>query len=623
MIVANLIYTVMMKVWFGVILLVLMIPGGALAQQAEKIEDLHNELASAHDPFLTAQLHLKLARIYLDEFDLENAQREAAESYSGFSALKVDSLLQRSAKLLGIISIYQNKIDTAFHFLSEANAIGQSIHDSAVVSSTFAIHANIYNRIMTRPDQALLYMDSAELFYQKKQLKERIFGKIVKGTIFVNVGSYDLALQEFYAGLDLATTDSVQITSLYNNIGTVFLDIGDYEGAKKSYAKAIVYSRKDMRQLGISNYNLALLHKKEGNFDEALKYGSAAIDLLKQQGTARDIFQAMLTTSQLYFERSEVGASHQIFIDIDTTNINHEEKLQWYALGAKIQYSNFTFISLETLFQELQPFITDYVQVKIAAMLYEHFRSAGKIQKALRYKEISSDLKDSVFASDKVIETQRIMLNRIVREKNEGLYEKEQRNLELQHSVALNEERDLRWNYSIGFVIVLLLGGIYFIYFLYKTNRQKLQQQLLEIEKEKGRRTILLNHLDEARKNLAANNEELVSLREKGSQEAQTADSAETLINNLNDRNWPNFLSEFELLYPSFFDRLDEISSAGLSRNERRLCCFIKLRLANKEIAEYVFVSPDSVKKAKNRLFKKIAIDGSQVREASTRIQGL
>jgi ATP/maltotriose-dependent transcriptional regulator MalT len=226
-------------------------------------------------------------------------------------------------------------------------------------------------------------------------------------------------------------------------------------------------------------------------------------------------------------------------------------------------------------------------------------------------------------ASEKVVETQRRPLTRIVREKNEALREEEQRNRDLQHSFELEEERNLRWNYTIGFVIALLLGGMYFIYFLYKTNRQKLKLRLEELEKEKERRKVLLSHLDEAKNTIATNNEEIDSLKKQEREEVSRPDSAEALMSNLNDRNWPNFLSEFELLYPGFFSRLDEISITGTSRSERRLCCFIKLGLSNKEIAEYVFVSPDSVKKAKNRLFKKIDIGGGETRAASGLIQRL
>ena len=123
-----------------------------------------------------------------------------------------------------------------------------------------------------------------------------------------------------------------------------------------------------------------------------------------------------------------------------------------------------------------------------------------------------------------------------------------------------------------------------------------------EMQKQEVLRKKLLERLDDAQKLIEANNQKI----ENGTE------SAEELMNNLNDRNWPNFLSEFELVFPQFFPRLNELSEGLLSKNERRLCCLIKLNLSNKEIAEYVFVSPESVKKAKNRLFKKLKLNESE-----------
>lgn len=78
---------------------------------------------------------------------------------------------------------------------------------------------------------------------------------------------------------------------------------------------------------------------------------------------------------------------------------------------------------------------------------------------------------------------------------------------------------------------------------------------------------------------------------------------------------WNEFKNSFIKIYPAFekgvVDKIGPVSGAEL-----RLMMLHKLGLNNKEIAQALLISPDSVKKAKYRLYKKIGINSAEELDA-------
>lgn len=76
--------------------------------------------------------------------------------------------------------------------------------------------------------------------------------------------------------------------------------------------------------------------------------------------------------------------------------------------------------------------------------------------------------------------------------------------------------------------------------------------------------------------------------------------------------NWEAFSSHFNKVHPKLIDTLKERYPA-LSRSDLRLCAFIRLGIESKHIAKILAVQPDSVKKARQRLRKKLGINDPQL----------
>jgi DNA-binding CsgD family transcriptional regulator len=74
------------------------------------------------------------------------------------------------------------------------------------------------------------------------------------------------------------------------------------------------------------------------------------------------------------------------------------------------------------------------------------------------------------------------------------------------------------------------------------------------------------------------------------------------------DREWEDFKRHFEEVHKDFYKTLKEYYP-DLTNSELKLCTLLKLNMNAKEASAVMGVSPDSVKKARHRLRKKLALE--------------
>lgn len=76
------------------------------------------------------------------------------------------------------------------------------------------------------------------------------------------------------------------------------------------------------------------------------------------------------------------------------------------------------------------------------------------------------------------------------------------------------------------------------------------------------------------------------------------------------DSDWDNFRLHFEEVHPNYFKNLKK-KHPTLTKNELRLCSYLIMNLSNKEIALLLYISADTVQKAKYRLKKKLSLSSN------------
>lgn len=113
--------------------------------------------------------------------------------------------------------------------------------------------------------------------------------------------------------------------------------------------------------------------------------------------------------------------------------------------------------------------------------------------------------------------------------------------------------------------------------------------------------------------------EELFARLEENQSALQSAtpppihDMTEFLKTNLSTPNdWSSFEYYFKKVHKDFFKKLKS-SCPSITSHELNMCALLKLNLQNKDIAQIIGISPGSVRKAQNRLTKKLELSPDEV----------
>ncbi|CAN0580649.1 unnamed protein product [Ectocarpus sp. 12 AP-2014] len=194
--------------------------------------------------------------------------------------------------------------------------------------------------------------------------------------------------------------------------------------------------------------------------------------------------------------------------------------------------------------------------------------------------------------------------------------EKSEQEIALQkQEIAFLEEKEKtarlqRIGLIAGLLTTLLLFGL-----VYYGIRQKMKRNRLERERVKAELEFKKKELTSHALHLAKKNEVLEGLKQKAAELKQTdggGKAYQELIKTINfdqqdDKVWENFTRYFEAVHKDF--EKEAISRfPDITKNELRLMALIKMNLSSKEIANILNISAVGVKKARNRLRKKMQL---------------
>lgn len=218
------------------------------------------------------------------------------------------------------------------------------------------------------------------------------------------------------------------------------------------------------------------------------------------------------------------------------------------------------------------------------------------------YKEYKT-LNDSVFNSDKTnqIEELRTIYDTEKKEQQIVLQEKEITVLEQQAEIS-----DLQKLLLAGGLLLSLLG---FYGLRQKMKRNKLQREKMAAELEFKKKELTTHAL-----HLAKKNEVLEHVKEKAKalKLEENARGYRDLIQTINfdqqdDKNWENFTQYFEQVHKDFSARINS-RYPKVTKNELRFMALLKMNMSSKEIATILNISPHGIKKARQRLRKKMQL---------------
>ena len=169
---------------------------------------------------------------------------------------------------------------------------------------------------------------------------------------------------------------------------------------------------------------------------------------------------------------------------------------------------------------------------------------------------------------------------------------------------------------EFNYVLIILMAGliistILFLYFIQRnrTHRKNLEKEKFKQELEYKNKELTTNVMYLLKKNEFISN---ISEKLKNLTPRETEEKSEhirriilELDKSISDSNWEEFEIRFQEVYVGFYNSLSQ-THPDLTSNELRLCAFLRLNMTTKEIADITFQSPESIKKARYRLRKKL-----------------
>ena len=449
--------------------------------------------------------------------------------------------------------------------------------------------ANIFTQIY-ETDQALNYLNTALLLSKEKNKNEYlniIYHKL--GDIYLFNNHYKKAKQYFTKAykLSILQNERDNIIEDLMKLGFVVHKQNNLDSARFYYQKIlkIIDANDSKTTLPIIYVNLADLYVDEGSFNEAKTLYKKGIDTSIFYHVNNYLDVLYLNLGKVYSGQNKFDSAHYAFLKCDSL----------------IDLTNNTTLKTECNYWLLRNTILQ--------------KSNTELLKYLEYNKIAND-------------SVNLYQNAKWQKYAEFNYQLGKKEAELNFLQEQNYNQKLKFAFII--IILLLIGLILLILIKHKNKKlillskeneiKQLKEQQLKDEANKIRLELEIKNKEVLSNSIILlNKNELLDKLRNTIKQIQVSDTEENkhLINEIisllrdstnQDNIWNDFKIHFEKVHQNFFERLTK-KHPNLSENDSRLCAYLMIGMQNQEIASISFISPESVRKRKQRLKEKLNLE--------------
>ena len=407
------------------------------------------------------------------------------------------------------------------------------------------------------------------------------------GTLEINFGNLDKAIeyqQEAYTIYE-ANEDKYFQAGLLNDIGVCYLRNKDYSSALQYFNQSTNLSKSiDYKyMLASSLHNTGRAKLESGMPSEARSYFEQAIRAAQPINAQRKIALSKRRLAEAY---ADLGDPRKALVVINEAIEYNRSSNNASMEGAALETRSDIYTSLG----DHRNALADYKQAKT--------------------------IKDSLFGVEQSRQTEemRAMFD---------LERKEQQLAIQQNEIALLEQqkeinRQNNMILGLGLILLLVLSGAGLSFFLQKVKRNRLEKEKLDAELDHKKKELTSHAL-----HLAKKNEVLVSLKEQVESLKANGNGSDyrSLLNTINfdlkdEENWDQFMQYFEQVHRNFSKEVQQ-KFPNITPGELRLMALLKMNLSSKEIATMLNITSDGVKKARQRLRKKLELSPEESLEAT------
>jgi tetratricopeptide (TPR) repeat protein len=416
--------------------------------------------------------------------------------------------------------------------------------------------------------QAYYYLEqSISLFERMGDLSGVAHARGQLGHFYEKTAQYDSALWYQQKALNFfqQTNDSSELAAIFDNLGSIYEDLAVYELAQENFVKAYQYnlSLGELNGSLINLNNIGDVYRKKGQLDSALFFTRLVLKRSREQQNDYQVKSAARDLSKIFFESGDYDSAYH-----------------YLALGYELTEKIFS----DEIAREMAT----------AQAIFDLERKQQTIQLLEQDKAYNRKLTIAGFTGVGLL----VVLIGFISYQQISKTRKERKLLVTENELSKAE----------------LINA--------QLNQEKLRT---ELENKRLRADQLQMELDLKSKSLSRSalhliqkNEFLVSLKDnlnkiKKGDEKEINKKIRKLTKSIDrnfslDEDWKEFESIFQQVHDTFLDQLSE-KFPDLSASEVRLCAMIRINLHSNEIASVLGISQDSLRVARYRLRKKLALE--------------
>jgi len=549
----------------------------AYGQSVEKISTIKNPLAQ-----LEAALQLPV-KFEGDTLKLKNALAPLLEMADKKRSVALKwAYYMRMADGLSIAYDRKNAASERYYRLAEQLL---RVHPDTELEMLGCAREGYYNFIYRRVKEAFPFFLRANDLKSKVNIKK--IPLVVKhyqfmASFYSYIGDQANAVVYLEEALPFSKSASRERVDLINSIA-VYLDKDSLNHQAFTYLNRAMKEAelaKDSVWIGIISGNLADHAWRNGNHEHAIALVKKNIDLSMRYNERKDAMRANLNLANWYIELKEWKLAEQYVI------------------------------ACESLMED-KPYFLKY-KVELAKSKSGIMRGLGRSGEELKQLHLYLTLKDSLEKRVNDKEIQRMLWQRESEKYNRTIQATEERRI-----------RTKRMYQFIGIVLILIFAIVVLL-----VNKSKIKikmrntllerdQLALAYEKQLLDQEMLMlrNSLNESTDTIRQNDvtiqqlrEELVKISEADpAYMTQVTDNLNALLQYhiMTDERWQKFKQVFNKVYPAYLTQMRE-TYPKVTENDLKILALLKLDLSNASMSDLLCVSVEAVRKAKQRLKKKL-----------------
>ncbi len=455
----------------------------------------------------------------------------------------------------------------------------------------------------------------------------------ILGIAYNAIDNYDLALEKFYKALpiyeELGETRSVG--NIYLSIASVFDDLEEYEKAKVHIRKSLAVLKTIDDELGVARAlnNAGVIYEHMLQYDSAIYFLEQAVAIRTVLNDTIGVSRGYSNIGLIYKYKGENEKAFEYYRKALALN-NKDSDLN---LKASIYLNLGEYFMLNNNFALARTYLDSGLNTALSIDSKRSIQEAYKHLKNLSLEQNNYQQAFDFFNNEMRIEKERIneaSTKRISELQLQYTTERSEKEIALLENDR-NQERFYRNLMLLGLIATFIIGllGVLWLRFSAAKKKQVLeaQQVLTNVQLENAllREKELTLALEQKNRELTAytlnfvqKSELLSGLKESINKiKSQLPHEYENDLRQFNkkveesfriDNDWEDFKNRFEQVHHNFFSDLKE-AFPDVTSSELKLCALLKLNFNLKEAAQILGIAPESVKTARYRLKKKLALE--------------